>query len=62
MNTPIAAILWPEDARRDLGAVMRLLAHLELACQELGSDEAAALVAEAGQALLRTGQARKLAA
>lgn len=62
MDMPIAAILWPEDARREMGAVLRLLAHLELACQELGSEEAAVLVAEAAQALARTRQARRLAA
>lgn len=62
MDTPIAAVMWPEECRRDVAAILRLLSHLEVACLELGADEAAGHVAEAAHALLRTGAARKLAA
>jgi hypothetical protein len=62
MDTPIAAVLWTEQARRDLTCVLRLLSHAERCCEELGSDNAAALVAQAINALVRDGAARKMAA
>ncbi|EHM03257.1 hypothetical protein HMPREF9946_00219 [Acetobacteraceae bacterium AT-5844] len=62
MDTPIAAVLWTEQARRDLAAVMRLMSHVERCCQDLGSDDAAALVAEALAVLARDGAARRMAA
>ncbi|MFC3124035.1 soj family protein [Pseudoroseomonas globiformis] len=62
MDTPIAAVLWPHQAQRDLAAVLRLLSHAERVCLEAGSEEAAGLVAEALAVLARDGAARKLAA
>jgi hypothetical protein len=62
MDTPIAAVLWTEQARRDLSSVLRLLGHAERCCQDMGSEEAAALVAEAITLLARDGAARKMAA
>ncbi|MBC9178774.1 soj family protein [Pseudoroseomonas ludipueritiae] len=62
MDTPIAAVLWTEQARRDLSSVLRLLGHAERCCQDLGSEEAAALVAQAMALLARDGAARKMAA
>jgi len=32
MDTPIAAVLWTEQARRDLSSVLRLLGHAERCC------------------------------
>jgi hypothetical protein len=62
MDTPIAAVLWTWQARRDLTCVLRLLSHTERCCEELGSDNAAALVDQALNALMRGGAARKMAA
>ncbi len=62
MDTPIAAVLWTEQARRDLSSVLRLMGHVERCCQELGAEDAAGLVAEAIDALVRDGAARRMAA
>jgi hypothetical protein len=62
MDTPIAAVLWTEQACRDLSSVLRLLGHAERCCQDLGSDEAASLVADAMTLLARNAAARKMAA
>ncbi len=62
MNTPIAAVLWAEEARRDVGSLLRLLAHVEAACLDLGAEEAAGLVAEAALTLADTLEQRKMAA
>ena len=62
MDTPIAAILWPEEAGRDIAALLRLLEHLEGACLDLGAEEAATHLADAATALLRTGELRRRAA
>lgn len=62
MNTPIAAVLGTEDSRRDVAAILRLIAHLEAACLELGAEEAAGHMAEAARALVSTAGARRLAA
>ncbi|PZW48145.1 hypothetical protein C8P66_106149 [Humitalea rosea] len=62
MNTPIAAVLWADEARRDVGSLLRLLAHLELSCMEIGADDAAGLIAEAARALADTLELRRLAA
>ena len=62
MNTPIAAMLWPEHARQDLNALLRMVAHLERCCLEMGADEAAERLAEAAAALLQDGTSRRLAA
>ena len=62
MDTPIAAVLWTEQARRDLSSVLRLMGHVERCCQELGAEDAAEKVAEAIEMLLRDGAARRMAA
>ncbi|MFT8247314.1 soj family protein [Roseomonas sp. BN140053] len=62
MNTPIAALLWPEHARQDPAALLRLLAFLERECLDLGAEEAAGHLAEATAALLRDTTSRRLAA
>ena len=62
MDTPIAAVLWPEEAGRDISALLRLLAHLEQSCLDLGVEEAADLLAEAAAALARAGLERRRAA
>jgi hypothetical protein len=62
MDTPIAAVLWTEQARRDLSSVLRLMGHVERCCQELGAEDAAEKVAEAIDMLLRDGAARRMAA
>ena len=62
MNTPIAAMLWPEHARQDLNALLRMVAHLERCCLEMGADEAAERLAEAATALMQDGANRRLAA
>ena len=62
MDTPIAAVLWPEEAGRDIAALLRLLEHLEDACLDLGADDAAAHLVEAASALARTGLLRRRAA
>lgn len=62
MDTPIVAVLWNEQAQRDLAAVLRLLGHAERCCLEAGSEEAASLVAEAMSVLARDGAARRMAA
>ncbi|MBO1073384.1 soj family protein [Roseomonas marmotae] len=62
MDTPIAAVLWTEQARRDLSSVLRLLGHAERCCIEMGSEDAAALVAQAINALVRDAAARRMAA
>ncbi|WP_431283027.1 soj family protein [Humitalea sp. 24SJ18S-53] len=62
MNTPIAAVLWAEEARRDVGSLLRLLSHVEMACLDLGAEEAAGLIAEAALTLADTLEQRKMAA
>jgi hypothetical protein len=62
MNTPIAAVLWPEEAGRDIAALVRLMEHLEVACLDLGAEDAAAFLAEAATALLEAGRLRRRAA
>jgi len=62
MDTPIAAVLWPDHARRDMASLMRLMAHLERCCLEIGADDAAAHMAEAAAALAQDGAQRRLAA
>lgn len=62
MDTPIAAVLWTNQAQRDMQAVLRLMSHVERCCLEAGSEEAASLVAAAISALLRDSAARKRAA
>lgn len=62
MDMPIAAVLWPEEAGRDIASLLRLLERLENACLDLGADDAAAHLAEAAAALLRTGALRRQAA
>ncbi len=62
MDTPIAAMLWPDHARQDLGALLRMVAHLERCCLEIGADDAAERLAEAAEALARNGEDRRLAA
>jgi len=62
MDTPIAAVLWTHQAQRDLVAILRLLSHAERCCLDVGSEEAAGLVAQALSVLARDGAARKMAA
>ena len=62
MDTPIAAILWPEHARTDLSSLTRLMAHLERRCLELGADDAAHHLAEAAASLVHDGAQRRMAA
>ncbi|WP_426955318.1 soj family protein [Muricoccus radiodurans] len=62
MDTPIAAVLWPDHARRDLAALMRLMAHLERCCLDLGAEDAAGHLAEAAACLAGDGAQRRLAA
>lgn len=62
MDMPIAAVLWPDHARRDMAALMRLMAHLERCCLELGAEEAAGHLAEAAACLAQDGAQRRLAA
>ncbi len=62
MDTPIAAILWPEHARADLSALTRLMAHLERRCLELGAEDAAHHLAEAAASLVLDGAQRRMAA
>jgi len=62
MDTPIAAVLWPEHAHRDMAALMRLMAHLERCCLEIGAEDAAGHLAEAAVCLAQDGAQRRLAA
>ena len=62
MNVPSAAILWPEEAGRDIAALLRLVQHLESACLQVGAEEAAAHLSEAAHALLRMQEQRRRAA
>ena len=62
MDTPIAAVLWPGHARRDMAALLRLMAHLEHSCLELGAEDAAGHLAEAAACLARDAGQRRLAA
>ncbi|WP_424136086.1 soj family protein [Roseomonas chloroacetimidivorans] len=62
MDTPIAAVLWPDHARRDMVALLRLVAHLERCCLEIGAEEAAGHLAEAASCLAQDGAQRRLAA
>ena len=62
MHVPIAAVLWPEHAHRDVAALTRLMAHLERCCMELGAEDAAAHLAEAAACLAQDGAQRRLAA
>ncbi|MBP0444699.1 soj family protein [Roseomonas sp. SSH11] len=62
MDTPIAAVLWPDHARRDMAALTRLMAHLERCCLEMGAEDAAAHLAEAAACLAHEGAQRRLAA
>jgi hypothetical protein len=62
MDMPIAAVLWPEEAGRDIASLLRLLERLEETCLDLGADDAAAYLAEAAAALVRTGAQRRQAA
>ncbi|MFC0386465.1 soj family protein [Muricoccus vinaceus] len=62
MDTPIAAVLWPEEAGRDMAALTRLMEHLERCCLELGADEAAGHLAEAAACLAQDRAQRRMAA
>ena len=62
MDTPIAAVLWPGHARRDMAALMRLMAHLERSCLELGAEDAAGHLAQAADCLVRDAAQRRMAA
>jgi hypothetical protein len=62
MDTPIAAVLWPAQAGRDMASLMRLMAHLERCCLELGAEDAAGHLAEAAACLAQDGAQRRLAA
>ncbi|WP_458094899.1 soj family protein [Roseomonas sp. WA12] len=62
MDTPIAAVLWPDHARRDMAALMRLMAHLERCCLEIGAEDAAGHLAEAAASLAQDGAQRRMAA
>jgi hypothetical protein len=59
MDTPILAALWPEEHRRSLAAVLRLLEHLEASCMDLGAEDAAAHLNAATLALIRNAEARR---
>jgi hypothetical protein len=62
VDTPIAAVLRTEQARRHLSSMLRLMGHAERCRQELGADDAANLVAEVNEALLHDVTARQTAA
>jgi len=62
MDTPIAAILWPEHARREPQAMLRMLEMLERRCLEMGAEEAAEHLSRAVDALLRDQASRRRAA
>lgn len=62
MDTPIAAVLWQDRDQRDVQSLLRLLEHVELACMELGADEAASLIAEAQAELVNQAGQRRMAA
>ncbi|WP_376100041.1 soj family protein [Roseomonas sp. CCTCC AB2023176] len=62
MDTPIAAVLWPDHAQGDVSALTRLMAHLERRCLELGADDAAQHLAEAAASLMQEGEQRRMAA
>ena len=62
MDTPIAAVLWPEHAAGDVSALTRLMAHLERRCLELGAEDAAQHLAEAAASLAHDGAQRRMAA
>ena len=62
MDTPIAAVLWPEEAGRDMASLTRLMEHLERCCLALGAEEAAGHLAEAAACLAQDRAQRRMAA
>lgn len=62
MNMPVAALLWPDHAKREPDTVLRMLEVLERRCLEMGAEDAAGHLAEAMEALRRETAERRLAA
>ncbi|UFN48026.1 soj family protein [Roseomonas sp. OT10] len=62
MDTPIAPLLWADHARREPEALLRMIAHLERCCLEMGAEDAADRLAEAAAALAQESLERRLAA